>query len=33
MGPQTGDPADADLRHRCAVRLTNVTTQNAQVSR
>jgi hypothetical protein len=29
MGPQTGDPADADLRHRCAVRLTNVTTQNA----
>jgi hypothetical protein len=30
VGPQTGDPADADLRHRCAVRLTNVTTQNAQ---
>jgi Baseplate J-like protein len=29
MGPQTGDPADADVRHRCAVRLTNVTTQNA----
>jgi hypothetical protein len=30
LGPKTGDPADADLRHRCAVRLTNVTTQNAQ---
>lgn len=29
MGPQTGYPADADLRHRCAVRLTAVTTQNA----
>jgi hypothetical protein len=27
-GPQTGDPADADLRHRCAVRLTQVTTQD-----
>ena len=24
IGPQTGDPADADLRHRCAVRLTAV---------
>ena len=24
LGPQTGNPADADLRHRCAVRLTNV---------
>ena len=22
VGPQTGDPADADMRHRCAVRLT-----------
>jgi hypothetical protein len=30
LGPQTGNPADADLRHRCAVRLTQVTTQNAQ---
>lgn len=29
IGPQTGDPADADLRRRCAVRLTNVATQNA----
>jgi hypothetical protein len=28
-GPQTGNAADADLRHRCAVRLTNVTTQDA----
>ncbi|HEY6250652.1 MAG TPA: putative baseplate assembly protein [Candidatus Angelobacter sp.] len=28
MGPQTGNPADADMRHRCAVRLTQVTTQN-----
>jgi Baseplate J-like protein len=28
-GPQTGNPADADVRHRWAVRLTNVTTQNA----
>jgi hypothetical protein len=28
IGPQTGDVADADIRHRCAVRLTNVTTQN-----
>ena len=27
-GPQTGNPADADVRHRCAVRLTNVATQN-----
>ena len=25
-GPQTGDPADADIRHRCAVRLTQVAT-------
>ena len=23
-GPQTGNPADADIRHRCAVRLTSV---------
>jgi hypothetical protein len=30
MGPQTGFAADADIRHRCAVRLTAVTTQNAQ---
>ncbi len=29
-GPQTGNPADADVRHRCAVRLTQVTTQDAQ---
>ena len=30
VGPQTGNPADADMRHRCAVRLTRVTTQDAQ---
>ena len=30
MGPQTGNPADADIRHRCAVRLTQVTTQDAK---
>ena len=24
VGPQTGNPADADIRHRCAVRLTAV---------
>ena len=30
LGPQTGNPADADLRHRCAVRLTQVATQNSQ---
>lgn len=24
IGPQTGNPADADVRHRCAVRLTKV---------
>jgi Baseplate J-like protein len=30
IGPQTGNPADADMRHRCAVRLTQVTTQNSQ---
>jgi hypothetical protein len=29
VGPQTGNPADADIRHRCAVRLTQVTTQDA----
>jgi len=29
VGPQTGNSADADLRHRCAVRLTQVATQNA----
>ena len=30
MGPQTGVVADADIRHRCAVRLTSVATQNGQ---
>ena len=30
VGPQTGNAADADVRHRCAVRLTGVTTQDAQ---
>jgi hypothetical protein len=29
VGPQTGNEADADARHRCAVRLTKVTTQDA----
>jgi hypothetical protein len=29
MGPQTGNPADADVRHRCAVRLTQVATVDA----
>ena len=29
VGPQTGEAADADLRHRCAVRLTQVATQDA----
>jgi Baseplate J-like protein len=29
MGPQTGEPADADIRHRYAVRLTQVTTHDA----
>ena len=28
MGPQTGAAADADIRHRCAVRLTSVATKN-----
>jgi hypothetical protein len=30
LGPQTGLPADADIRHRCAVRLTAVTTTDAK---
>jgi hypothetical protein len=30
LGPQTGNPADADIRHRCAVRLTQVRTQDGQ---
>ncbi|QGZ59456.1 putative baseplate assembly protein [Paraburkholderia acidiphila] len=30
LGPQTGNAADADVRHRCAVRLTQVATQDAQ---
>jgi predicted phage baseplate assembly protein len=30
VGPQTGVEADADIRHRYAVRLTSVATQNAQ---
>ena len=29
IGPQTGDKADADIRHRCAVRLTQVTTEDS----
>lgn len=29
LGPGTGNAADADLRHRCAVRLTSVVTQDA----
>lgn len=29
VGPETGNPADADLRHRCAVRLTRVATRDA----
>jgi hypothetical protein len=29
VGPQTGHEADADVRHRCAVRLTKVATQDA----
>jgi hypothetical protein len=29
LGPQTGNTADADLRHRCAVRLTQVAIQDA----
>ncbi|HEY3860547.1 MAG TPA: putative baseplate assembly protein [Verrucomicrobiae bacterium] len=30
IGPQTGNPADADIRHRCAVRLTHVATLNGR---
>ena len=30
MGPQTGVAADADIRHRYAVRLTSVATENGQ---
>ncbi len=29
LGAQTGDAADADIRHRCAVRLTQVATRNS----
>jgi predicted phage baseplate assembly protein len=29
-GPRTGNPADADIRHRCAVRLTKVATRDGQ---
>jgi hypothetical protein len=29
VGPQTGNAADADVRHRCAVRLTKVATRDA----
>lgn len=29
VGPQTGNAADADVRHRCAVRLTGVRTHDA----
>ncbi len=29
LGPNTGNPADADIRHRYAVRLTNVSIQNS----
>jgi hypothetical protein len=29
VGPQTGNAADADIRHRCAVRLTQVATVDA----
>jgi hypothetical protein len=31
-GPETGDQADADIRHRCAVRLTQVATVSAKGS-
>ena len=30
LGPQTGNAADADLRHRCAVRLTQVAIRGAK---
>jgi hypothetical protein len=33
VGPQTGFAADADLRHRCAVRLTQVATRDGQGNR
>ena len=29
LGPATGNPADADVRHRCAVRLTQVSVENS----
>jgi hypothetical protein len=29
LGPETGQPGDADLRHRCAVRLTSVATKDS----
>ena len=29
-GPQTGAAGDADIRHRCAIRLTNVATQDSE---
>lgn len=31
VGPKTGEAADADIRHRCAVRLTNVITHSGGV--
>jgi Baseplate J-like protein len=31
VGPQTGEQADADIRHRCAVRLTRVATADGQM--
>jgi hypothetical protein len=30
VGPQTGNPADADIRHRCAVRLIHVAVQDGK---
>jgi hypothetical protein len=33
IGPQTGNAADADLRHRCAVRLTQIATLDANGNR
>ena len=33
VGPQTGNPADADMRHRCAVRLTRVTRRMRKATR
>ena len=32
LGPQTGNPADADIRHRAAVRLTQATTRDGRGS-